>query len=260
MDSSSDIAWISKRIKSHSLQSYVVKESEKRQHPKEEEKSVVTGKSDVKNPSTTEQSISTLSKASRAEVDHKTDKHLLVAGRTYSPPNGCTDNEAREDYKTCVEEEVDMQKQMTLKNGTASSTKESVPTINSFSSIKKHSLMSGTSQGLNAKAFRKETKNLGRVQQLEHRVMILEGELREAAGLEVGIYSVVAEHGSSMNKVHAPARRLSRLYLNANKHNPKSGRASASKSVVSGLVIIAKACGNDVPRYAFYFVSWGSTS
>ncbi|KAJ8566911.1 hypothetical protein K7X08_019119 [Anisodus acutangulus] len=37
-----------------------------------------------------------------------------------------------------------------------------------------------------------------------------EGELREAAAIEVVLYSVVAEHGSSTNKVHAPARRLSR--------------------------------------------------
>lgn len=208
-------------------------------------------------------STSTLSKASRADIDHKADKHLLAAGRTYSPPNSCTDNETREDHKTYVEEEgqeyenvvlskypqVDMQKRMTMENATASSTKESVLVAQgSFSSIRKHSLTTDTSRG---KAFRKETKNLGRVQQLEHRIKVLEGELREAAGLEVGIYSVVAEHGSSMNKVHAPARRLSRLYFNANKHNPKSGRASASKSIVSGLVLVAKACGNDVPRCAF---------
>ena len=31
---------------------------------------------------------------------------------------------------------------------------------------------------------------------------MLEGELREAAAIEAALYSVVAEHGSSMNKVH----------------------------------------------------------
>ena len=78
---------------------------------------------------------------------------------------------------------------------------------------------------------------------------MLEGELREAAAIEVGLYSVVAEHGSSINKVHAPARRLSRLYLHACRESSQSRRSSAARSAVSGLVLVAKACGNDVPRY-----------
>lgn len=90
-----------------------------------------------------------------------------------------------------------------------------------------------------------------RIQQLEHRINMLEGELREAAAIEVSLYSVVAEHGSSMTKVHAPARRLSRLYLHACKQKSKSRRGSAAKSAVSGLILVAKACGNDVPRYVF---------
>lgn len=90
-----------------------------------------------------------------------------------------------------------------------------------------------------------------RVQILEQRVEILEAELREAAAIEVALYSVVAEHGSSKNKVHAPARRLSRLYLHASEER---SRVSAAKSSVSGLVLVAKACGNDVPRYFFFFL------
>ncbi|XP_052196971.1 uncharacterized protein LOC127804203 isoform X2 [Diospyros lotus] len=101
----------------------------------------------------------------------------------------------------------------------------------------------------------KETRNITsdvRIQQLEQRTKMLEGELREVAALEAGLYSVVAEHGSSTNKVHAPARRLSRFYLHACKENTQSRRASAARSAVSGLVLVAKACGNDVPRLTFW--------
>lgn len=88
-----------------------------------------------------------------------------------------------------------------------------------------------------------------KAQVLEQRLKMLEGELIEAAGIEVALYSVVAEHGSSISKVHAPARRLSRLYFQA-----KEGmrRASTAQSAVSGLVVVAKACGNDVPRLTFW--------
>lgn len=84
---------------------------------------------------------------------------------------------------------------------------------------------------------------------MESRIEMLEEELREAATLEIGLYSVVAEHGSSMNKVHAPARRLSRFYLHACKANSAAKRASAAGAAISGLVLVSKACGNDVPRY-----------
>lgn len=103
--------------------------------------------------------------------------------------------------------------------------------------------------------YTKETKSTysdGKIIQLERRIKMLEGELREAAGVEVGLYSIVAEHGSSTNKVHAPARRLSRLYLHACKESSKSGRASAARSAASGLVIVAKACGSDVPRLTYW--------
>ncbi|KAI3670122.1 hypothetical protein L6452_41768 [Arctium lappa] len=97
-----------------------------------------------------------------------------------------------------------------------------------------------------------ERKDVSKVQRLEQRVQSLEGELREAAAIEVGLYSIVAEHGSSVNKVHAPARRLSRLYLHACKENSQSRRASSARSIVSGLILVAKACGNDVPRLTFW--------
>lgn len=90
-----------------------------------------------------------------------------------------------------------------------------------------------------------------KVKELEQRVERLERELRESAALEVSLYSVVAEHGSSANKVHAPARRLSRLYFHTWKES-RSRKATAARSAVSGLVLAAKACGNDVPRLTFW--------
>nr|XP_017257941.1 PREDICTED: uncharacterized protein LOC108227352 isoform X2 [Daucus carota subsp. sativus]XP_017257947.1 PREDICTED: uncharacterized protein LOC108227357 isoform X2 [Daucus carota subsp. sativus] len=91
-----------------------------------------------------------------------------------------------------------------------------------------------------------------KLQQLQQRIDMLEGELTEAAAIEVSLYSVVAEHGSSVNKVHAPARRLWRLYLHACKEKSRSRIASTARSVISGLVLVAKACGNDVPRLTFW--------
>ncbi|KAI3666024.1 hypothetical protein L6452_44662 [Arctium lappa] len=95
-------------------------------------------------------------------------------------------------------------------------------------------------------------KDVSKVQHLEQRIQCLEDELREAAAIEVSLYSVVAEHGSSVNKVHAPARRLSRLYLHAYKENSQSRRATSARSIVSGLILVAKACGNDVTRLTFW--------
>ncbi|CAK7328283.1 unnamed protein product [Dovyalis caffra] len=107
----------------------------------------------------------------------------------------------------------------------------------------------------NAKVYPKDTRTTildGKIQQLEHKIKMLEGELKEAAAIEAALYSVVAEHGSSMSKVHAPARRLSRLYLHACGESSQSRRASAARSAISGLVLVAKACGNDVPRLTFW--------
>lgn len=87
---------------------------------------------------------------------------------------------------------------------------------------------------------------------LEFKIEMLQEELREAAALEVGLYSVVAEHGSSTNKVHTPARRLSRFYFHACRAMSIAKRASAARSAISGLVLVSKACGNDVPRLTFW--------
>ncbi|GMJ09679.1 hypothetical protein HRI_004637100 [Hibiscus trionum] len=101
----------------------------------------------------------------------------------------------------------------------------------------------------------KENENsfsIGKVE-LESKIEMLEEELREAAVVEASLYSVIAEHGGSTNKVHAPARRLSRFYIHACRTSNPDKRASAARTAVSGLVLVSKACGNDVPRLTFWF-------
>ncbi|XP_010496437.1 PREDICTED: uncharacterized protein LOC104773506 [Camelina sativa] len=118
-----------------------------------------------------------------------------------------------------------------------------------------NSRLSLSSERKEAKVYPKSTRDTtleSKVKNLESKVNKLEGELREAAAIEAALYSVVAEHGSSSSKVHAPARRLLRLYLHACRENHLSRRANAAKSAVSGLVLVAKACGNDVPRLTFW--------
>ncbi|XP_057811127.1 uncharacterized protein LOC131025404 [Salvia miltiorrhiza] len=83
-------------------------------------------------------------------------------------------------------------------------------------------------------------------------IEMLREELREAAATEVGLYSIVAEHASSVNKVHTPARRLSRFYIDACKAGSQAKRASAARAAVSGLVLVSKSCGHDVPRLTFW--------
>ncbi|KAL9240131.1 hypothetical protein vseg_014387 [Gypsophila vaccaria] len=90
------------------------------------------------------------------------------------------------------------------------------------------------------------------VEILENRIEKLEEELREVAALEISLYSVIPEHGSSAHKVHTPARRLSRLYIHACKHWSRSKRATIARNTVSGIILVAKTCGNDLARLTFW--------
>ncbi|KAK9725737.1 hypothetical protein RND81_05G165500 [Saponaria officinalis] len=87
---------------------------------------------------------------------------------------------------------------------------------------------------------------------MEKRIEKLEDELREVAALEISLYSVIPEHGSSSHKVHTPARRLSRLYIHACKHWSRSKRAAIARNTVSGIILVAKTCGNDLARLTFW--------
>jgi len=99
-----------------------------------------------------------------------------------------------------------------------------------------------------AKALSKAEKGEERIQQLEQQLARMEEELRDAALIEVALYSVAAEHGSSAHKVHTPARRLARFYKYAFKNWSPERRAAIAKNIVSGLVLVSRACGSDVPR------------
>ncbi|KAH6818807.1 nucleolar protein gar2-like protein [Perilla frutescens var. frutescens] len=91
-----------------------------------------------------------------------------------------------------------------------------------------------------------------KIEEMETRIKNLESELREVAALEIALYSMVPEHGSSAHKVHTPARRLSRLYIYACKYWSQDRRATVARNTVSGLVLVSKSCGNDVSRLTFW--------
>ncbi|XP_031400644.1 uncharacterized protein LOC116210752 [Punica granatum] len=126
-----------------------------------------------------------------------------------------------------------------------SATSENAELINSHTLLQPVGRKAASSSVTSSRASNNEAK-------LESKVAMLEEELREAAALEVSLYSVVAEHGSSSNKIHSPARRLSRFYFHACQTNSPAKRASAARAVVSGLALVSKACGNDVPRLTFW--------
>ncbi|RZR74800.1 hypothetical protein BHM03_00043804 [Ensete ventricosum] len=85
-----------------------------------------------------------------------------------------------------------------------------------------------------------------KIEEMEPRIEKLEEELREVAALEISLYSVIPVHGSSAHKVHTSARRLSRPYIHACKYWTQDKKATVARNIGSGLVLIAKSCGNDV--------------
>ncbi|XP_021775123.1 uncharacterized protein LOC110738989 [Chenopodium quinoa] len=152
---------------------------------------------------------------------------------------------------------LDATKKQVLSGSESLLVRDRVRHVRSVRSSTESSRGSGPTGGFSGNILRQEsnpaekvcTSSDSKLQGLGQRIEILERELREAAALEVSLYSVVAEHGSSINKVHAPARRLSRLYIQA---GTGIKRASAAQTAVSGLIVVAKACGNDVPRLTFW--------
>ncbi|KAI3742312.1 hypothetical protein L1987_59992 [Smallanthus sonchifolius] len=92
-----------------------------------------------------------------------------------------------------------------------------------------------------------------RIAKMEMRIEQLEDELREVAALEISLYSVVQEHGSSAHKVNKPAQHLSRLYIRTSKRLSQQKRATIGRNIVSGLVMISMSCGNDVSRLTFWW-------
>ncbi|ESQ40622.1 hypothetical protein EUTSA_v10012820mg [Eutrema salsugineum] len=87
---------------------------------------------------------------------------------------------------------------------------------------------------------------------LQSRIEQLEDELKEVATLEMSLYSVFPEHGSLAHKLHRPARDLSRLYALARKSQNDNKLISVTKNIVSGLFLVLKSCGSDVPRLTFW--------
>ncbi|CAG7905414.1 unnamed protein product [Brassica rapa] len=110
----------------------------------------------------------------------------------------------------------------------------------------------GISSGSEKEASEDEEALKQKVESLERRIEKLEDELREVAALEISLYSVVPDHSSSAHKLHTPARRVSRLYIHACKHWSQEKRATVARTTVSGLILAAKSCGNDVSRLTFW--------
>ncbi|KAL1209869.1 hypothetical protein V5N11_033942 [Cardamine amara subsp. amara] len=105
----------------------------------------------------------------------------------------------------------------------------------------------------NTEKFEEEEESLKqKAENLETRIEKLEEELREVAALEISLYSVVPDHSSSAHKLHTPARRISRLYIHACKHMSQGKRATVARNTVSGIILAAKSCGNDVSRLTFW--------
>ncbi|KAI4366920.1 hypothetical protein MLD38_022721 [Melastoma candidum] len=94
-----------------------------------------------------------------------------------------------------------------------------------------------------------------KVQQLEKKIQVLEGELSEAATMEAALFSMSAEHGGSVSKVHTPARRLSRFYRHACGRLSNSKRTNTARSIISGLIFAARASGSDVPRLTYWLTN-----
>lgn len=85
--------------------------------------------------------------------------------------------------------------------------------------------------------------------------LFLQGELRDCATLEVAIHTAVSVHGQTAHKMHTPARRLARAYIQARGNGlwPPEIAAGTARNSVAGLILAARACGDDVGRLLFWW-------
>jgi hypothetical protein len=79
--------------------------------------------------------------------------------------------------------------------------------------------------------------------------------LRDCATLEVAIHTAVSVHGQTAHKMHTPARRLARAYIQARGNGlwPPEVAAGTARNSVAGLILAARACGDDVGRLLFWW-------
>ncbi|GER31344.1 hypothetical protein STAS_07332 [Striga asiatica] len=248
VDLSSDLTWISNKISSTNLPTSAIDNNKPQSFSENEADKIQENvpNNGMKDPSNDPRDDET------SEKHHKCTKAEDEPSSGFSQVDvlkqGTSDNDSEEKFAVNGKlSSIDRSKHV-------KSVRSSLDSSRSNGSVRNSQLLLN-SESKDSKMYVKEPKNVvseTRIEHLEHRMKMLEAELREAAGIEVSLYSVIAEHGSSINKVHAPARRLLRLYFHASKQNSKSRIGSAAKSIVSGLVLVSKACGNDVPRLTFW--------
>lgn len=155
-------------------------------------------------------------------------------------------NGSSESHQDCEASEV-AEKQDTV-NGLVKDVDDDKRADHLVEEVQEDASGNGTSSGSEKEASENEEALKQKVESLETRIEKLEEELREVAALEISLYSVVPDHSSSAHKLHTPARRVSRLYIHACKHWSQEKRATVARNTVSGLILAAKSCGNDVSR------------
>ncbi|CAA7060626.1 unnamed protein product [Microthlaspi erraticum] len=180
-------------------------------------------------------SLDTLQESNSGRITEKTEKEETL-----------NDKEESKDFDVIANEKTD---------GSASSS-ETCEGVNVVKTVEvSDGGLSGGSENEAEKSEKVEEEEEAlrvKVENLEARIEKLEEELREVASLEISLYSVVPDHSSSAHKLHTPARRISRLYIHACKHWSQEKRATVARNTVSGLILVAKSCGNDVSRLTFW--------
>ncbi|XP_057776933.1 uncharacterized protein LOC130995594 [Salvia miltiorrhiza] len=180
--------------------------------------------------------------ATRRQIEMRSDTLAPRRKGPAIPPSGS--NKSRLKHAKSVEKHGSVKVNGVLADTYIGGKPPDLDILNGFHKVGK---ISSTVEREEAEAYPSHREN-----EWKMRVEMLEEELREAAAIEVSLFSIVAEHSSSVNKVHAPARRLSRFYKNACRTKSQAKRASAARTAVSGLILVSKACGNDVTRLTFW--------